>query len=189
MSDDAPDFSRIYEAYHRKVVAYAARLLGPDEAEDVAQEVFVKVRRSLPAISDHSKLTSWVHTITLNTVRDVARKQRRRPAPRNDEGDVALSNLPDTRSRTAEENAIRNEMVACYLDYLRQLPPHYQEVYVLSDFDGLTSDEIARRLSLSVGTVKIRLHRARTRLNGELRRNCQCYYNERGQLMAEPKSR
>ncbi len=187
MSDEALDFSRIYEVYHGKVVAYAAKLLGRDEADDIAQEVFVKIRRSLSAVSDSSKLTSWIYTITLNTVRDAARRQRPASARRNDEGDAAISRLPDPGSCTPEENAIRNEMVACYLDYVRQLPPRYQEVYLLREFEDLTSEETARRLSLSVGTVKIRLHRARTALNGELRRNCQCYYNERGELMGEPK--
>ena len=61
-------------------------------------------------------------------------------------------------------------------------------MYVLGEFEDLSNEEIARRLSLSLGTVKIRLHRARTRLNDELRRNCRCYYNERGGLMGEPKS-
>jgi RNA polymerase sigma-70 factor (ECF subfamily) len=187
VSDEALDFSRIYEVYHGKVVAYAAKLLGRDEADDIAQEVFVKIRRSLSAVSDSSKLTSWIYTITLNTVRDAARRQRPASARRNDEGDAAISRLPDPGSCTPEENAIRNEMVACYLDYVRQLPPRYQEVYILREFEDLTSEETARRLSLSVGTVKIRLHRARTALNGELRRNCQCYYNERGELMGEPK--
>lgn len=189
MSDQALDFSRIYEAYHGKVAAYAAKLLGRDEADDIAQEVFVKIRRSLSTVSDSSKLTSWIYTITLNTVRDAARKQRPEPVQRNDEDDATSSRLPDLASRTPEENAIRNEMVACYLDYVGRLPSHYQEVYVLSEFEDLTSDEIARRLSLSRGTVKIRLHRARSRLNEELRRNCRCYYNERGELMGEPKSR
>ena len=171
------------------MVAYAARLLGREEADDIAQEVFVKIRRSLSTVSDSSKLTSWIYTITLNSVRDAARRRRPGPAHRNDEDDAASSRLPDLGSRTPEENAIRNEMVACYLDYVGRLPSHYQEVYVLSEFEDLTSDEIARRLSLSRGTVKIRLHRARIRLNEELRRNCRCYYNERGELMGEPKSR
>src|SRR5512143_911439 len=189
MSDGALDFSRIYDAYHGKVMAYAAKLLGRDEADDIAQEVFVKIRRSLSTISDPSKLTSWIYTITLNTVRDAARRQSPEPGQRNDERDAAPSRLPGLGSRTPEENAIRNEMVACYLDYVGRLPSHYQKVYVLSGFVGLTSDEIARRVALSVGTVKIRLHRARGRLNEELRRNCRCYYNERGELMGEPKSR
>jgi RNA polymerase sigma-70 factor (ECF subfamily) len=189
VSDEPLDFARIHEAYRGKVVAYAAKLLGRDEADDIAQEVFVKIRRSLSTVSDSSTLTSWVYTITLNTVRDAARRRRLESAQLNDEGDAALSRLPDRASRTPEENAVRNEMVACYLDTLRQLPPHYQEVYVLSEFEELTSEEIARRLSLSVGNVKIRLHRARTRLNEELRRKCRCYYNERGELMGEPTGR
>ena len=82
---------------------------------------------------------------------------------------------------------MRNEMVACYLDYVNQLPHNYFEVYVLAELEGLSNDEIAHRLSLSPGTAKIRLHRARARVNGQLRCNCRPYYNERGELMAEPK--
>ncbi len=80
-------------------------------------------------------------------------------------------------------------MVACYFEYVQRLPPTYHEVYVLSEFEHLPNDDIARRLSLSLGTVKIRLHRARAQINAELRRNCRCYHNERGELMAEPKKR
>lgn len=191
-----PDFSRIYEAYHGKVVAYATKLLGRDEADDVAQEVFLKIRRSLGTLADPAKLTSWIYAITLNTVRDAVR--RRSPgsgrlvasagsAREDGEGEAPASGVADTAARTPEERAIRNEMVACYLDFLKQLPPSYQEVYVLSEFEHLSNEDIARRLSLNLGTVKIRLHRARTRLHEELRRNCRCYYNERGELMGEPK--
>jgi RNA polymerase sigma-70 factor (ECF subfamily) len=192
----APDLSRIYAAYHGKVLAYAGKLLGPAEADDVAQEVFVKIGRSLGTLADSAKLTSWIYAITLNTVRDVARKRSAAPdrtsgtpdASRGaGEGDAPMSRFPDTVSPTPEEAAIRAEMVACYVDYVKQLPRNYYAVYVLSEFEHLANDEIARRLSLSLGTVKIRLHRARARLHEELRRHCRCYYNERGELMGEPK--
>ena len=78
-------------------------------------------------------------------------------------------------------------MVACYVDYVNRLPPEYHEVYVLAEFDHLSNAEIARRLDVSLATVKIRLHRARARLHEELRLNCRCYYNERGELMGGPK--
>ncbi len=65
-------------------------------------------------------------------------------------------------------------------------PGSYYLAYVLSEFEDLSNQEIADRLSLSLGTVKIRLHRARALLHGELRRNCRCYWNERGELMGEP---
>lgn len=196
MNEEPPlDFSRIYEAYSGKVRSYAAKLIGPDEADDVANEVFVKIARSLSTLSDRSRLASWIYAITLNTVRDAARTRASRlghlsdsPTPTTREGDdVQPSDVPDPRARTPEEAAVRNEMVACYLDYVNKLPRNYYEVYVLGEFEGLSNEELADRLSLTLSTVKIRLHRARARLYEELRRHCQCYRNERGEIMGEPK--
>ena len=195
MRESPPALSEIYEKYHRRVVAYAAKLLGMDQAEDIAQEVFVKVGRSLGTLSDEARLTSWIYAITLNTVRDHVRKRgpdadRIEPIDANAEiGDGAedpVSQVPDTASRSPEQAAIRDEMIACYLDYVHRLPRRYYVVYALSEFEDLKNQQIADRLSLSLGTVKIRLHRARALLNGELRRNCRCYQNERGELMGEP---
>ncbi len=194
---DAPavGLPEVYEAYHGKVIAYAARLLGRSEADDIAQEVFIKVGRALPTLEDRSKLASWIYAITLNTVRDAARRRGASPerstveCERSIDGEAEspLARLPDTASRTPEEAATRNEMIACYLDYVRQLPRNYYLVYALSEFEDLSDDAIARRLSLSLGTVKIRLHRARAKLYEQLRRNCRCYHTARGELMGEPK--
>jgi RNA polymerase sigma-70 factor (ECF subfamily) len=190
------DFSRIYEAYHGKVRAYAAKLLGWAEADDVAQDVFIKVGRSLGSLEDPSKLTSWIYAITLNTVRDAVRRRSAgpgrlapasAPVPAEGEEDSPLARVPDTASLSPEEAAMRNEMIACYLDYVRRLPRSYYEVYVLSEFEDLPNDRIARRLGVSLGTVKIRLHRARAKLHEQLRRNCRCYANARGELMGEPR--
>jgi RNA polymerase sigma-70 factor (ECF subfamily) len=191
-----PEFPQLYQAYRGKVLAYATKLLGGGEAEDVAQEVFVKVERSLASLADPTKLGSWIYAITLNTVRDVARKRAagierlavaQGAAGEGGDGEAAIARVPDPRSRSPEEAAIRHEMIACYLDYVGRLAPTHYEVYVLSEFEHLTNDEIARRLGLSLATVKIRLHRARARLYDELRRNCRCYVNERGELMGEPR--
>jgi RNA polymerase sigma-70 factor (ECF subfamily) len=193
-----PGLSQIYAAYHGKVVAYAAQLLGREEADDVAQEVFLKVGRSLDTLEDPSRLTSWIYAITLNTVRDAARKRGSRPdrrpanfgpAREEEDGESAIERIPDSRSRSPEEAVARSQMVACYLDYVKQLPRSYYVVYVLSEFEHLSNEEIAQRLSVSLGTVKIRLHRARVRLHEALRRNCQSYQNDRGELMGEPKRR
>lgn len=183
-----PDPSQIFEEYRGRVRAWAAKLIGPDGADDVVQEVFVKISRSSATLEEPSKLSSWVYAITLNTVRDLLRKRSSSPlAQGRDEEADSLSRVPDGRSRSPEERAMRNEMVACYLDYVNQLPRNYFEVYVLAELEGLSNDEIARRLSLSPGTAKIRLHRARARVNEQLRCNCRPYYNERGELMGERK--
>lgn len=191
------DLQAIYDDYHAKVVAYAAMLLGRDEADDIAQAVFIKVGRSLGTLSDRSKLGAWIHAITLNTVRDVARKRSSSPdhlaaplvaGPDEHEGPGRpVCDVPDPCSRTPEELLERRQMVACYLEYVEQLPPSYSEVYVLSEFEGLSNEDISRRLSISLATAKIRLHRARTRLLDALRRDCQCYRNHRGELMGERK--
>jgi len=195
-TDSGLDFERIYGAYHGKVRAYAAKLFGNEDADDICQEVFAKVHRSAASLADPAKLSAWIHAVTLNTVRDAARKRARGPAasalaePFDDESeevDSVVSRIPDPSARTPEERAERAEMVACYLGYLRKLPPSQYKVYVLSEFEDLSNEEIAQRLDLSLATVKIRLHRARSQLNSELRRNCRCYYNERGELMGEPK--
>lgn len=193
-----PELPEVFETYYRKVRAWAASFVGRDEAEDVVQEVFVKIGRSLDTVADPAKLPSWVYTITLNTVRDAVRKRGRRPeevsqgpGPADAEGGGETPALDrfQVPSRSPEEEAMRNEMVACYLDYVNQLPPRYLEVYALSELEGLSNEEIAGRLSLSVGTVKIRLHRARAQLGNKLRCECQPYRNERGELMGEPKRR
>lgn len=191
-----PEFPEVFEAYRAKVLAYATRLLGSAEAEDVVQQVFVKVARSLGGLTDPARLSSWIYAITLNTVRDTARKRssglgrlsRTEPSvSESGETEAPLERVPDSVSRSPEEAAIRNEMVACYLDYVGRLSWSYRRVYVLSEFEQLSNGEIARRLGLSLATVKIRLHRARARLYEELRRNCRCYVNERGELMGAPK--
>ncbi len=188
-------FREVYDAYHGRVRNFAAKLIGRDRADDVAQETFIRIAKHLDSLKDREKLTSWIYSITLNVVRDtvrsgVARGEATgrsggfREAP--EEPDDALSRIPDRESRTAEEKAIKKEMVECYLNYVEQLPLNYYEVYALSEFEGLPNEDIAKRLSISLHTVKIRLHRARAKLYEELRRNCKCYYNERGELMGEP---
>jgi RNA polymerase sigma-70 factor (ECF subfamily) len=150
--------------------------------------------RKNATLTDPAKLSSWIYTITLNTVRDLARARASRAETASSDLDSLSPGLDADRSpaaaangtRTPEEIAIRNEMVACYLDFVRQLPANYYEVYALSEFEHLSNEEIAGRLSLTLSTTKIRLHRARSRVNAELRKNCRCYYNARGELMGEP---
>ncbi len=187
--ESLPDFPDVFAAWHGKVRAYAAKLIGPGEADDVTQEVFLRVRRSLGTLEEPSKIGSWIYAITLNAVRDAVGKRSPRGAPPSAGAPEAIAAIPDAAARTPEEAVLRTEMVECYLDYVKRLPPRYEEVYVLSEFEELTNDEIAQRLAVSLGTVKIRLHRARRRLFSELRRNCACYVNDRGELMGAPKER
>jgi RNA polymerase sigma-70 factor (ECF subfamily) len=187
------DYADVFTRYHDRLLKYLSGIVGASEAEDVVQEVFVKVGKKLPGLRDPSKLSSWIFKIALNTARD---RLRQRSA-----GDLIvlsasceaepdrdpIANVADSRSRTAEEGAVRSEMIQCYLNFVRQLPRNYYDVYVLSELEELPDKAICERLSLPLETVKMRLHRARAMLYQELRAHCRCYYNERGEIMGDLK--
>lgn len=180
-----PAFSEIYELHHADVLAWARRLIGADEAEDIAQEVFCRIDRSLPELRDPARLTAWIYAITLNAVRDAARRQAARE--RRTDGAVEAAGAAEPAQPTPEDAVMRSEMIACYLEHVARLPARHREAYVLREFAELSIEDIARQLAVTVGTVKIRLHRARARLYEELRCDCRLFYTERGELMAEPR--
>ncbi len=184
-----PHFDDIYETYHGRVVRYLANIVGPDDADDIAQETFIKVHKNLARLEEPEKLAAWIFKIALNTARDWMRKRGKAPVPTVvDEAAGETSGKPTpTAGRSPEERMIRKEMVQCYLNFVEALPRSSYEVYVLSEFDGLSNHQIARRLDLPVETVKMRLHRARERLYKELRAHCSPYFDEHGDLKAEPK--
>jgi RNA polymerase sigma-70 factor (ECF subfamily) len=181
------DFATVYADYQAKVRAYAGKLVGREDADDVTQEVFLKVSRALDSLTDPARLSSWIHAITLNTVRDLARARACRPASAAAKAAPRRAEPADTGSPSPEQSLARDEMVACYVGYVNDLPRDYHDVYVLAEFEHLGNADIARRLGLPLATVKVRLHRARARLHEELRRHCRCYQDERGTLMAEPR--
>lgn len=190
------DFNDIHAAYHDRVLGYIRGIVGEEHAEDFTQEVFIKIHRGLGSLKDEKKLSSWIYSIALNTARDGLRSMKAGPrivsldkggAPDDVGAPRTMEQFPDPRARTYDEIIAKKEMAQCYADFVKKLPPNYLEIYVLSEFEGLSDAEIASRLSLSLQTVKVRLHRARTRLYEELRKNCTCYNGASGDLMCEPK--
>lgn len=184
------NYDSLYRQYHPKVSRFLRGIVG-SEADDLAQDVFIKVGDKLGGLKDPSKASSWIFKIALNVARDWLRqsavKQRVDLQSRYDPSLDALEQILDSTSRSAEEQIARNEMIQCYLEFVEKLPKNYYEVYVLSEFDDLPDRSISKQLGLPVETVKMRLHRARTNLFNELRAHCRCYRNERGELMGDRK--
>jgi RNA polymerase sigma-70 factor (ECF subfamily) len=98
-----------------------------------------------------------------------------------------IHQIDDKNAYSIEEKMQHKEMIHCYIKFVEKLPKNYYEVYVLSDFDHLSNSEISKKLSISLETVKIRLHRARTKLYDALKANCQCFQNDHGELVGELK--
>lgn len=191
-------FNNVYKQYYNKVLKYLISLVGKSYADDIVQETFIKIHNSLHQLKDESKLSSWIFKIALNSARDKMRKESKSKTKKANEyeydstaallGDRSgLNQIHFKDSDSIEEKIYRNEMIKCYISFVKKLPVNYYRIYVLSSFEGCSNKEIAEKLSISVETVKIRLHRAKTKLYTELRTHCSCYQNEQGELLAELK--
>ena len=186
------DFNEIYEEFHLKILHYLSRLTNPHEAEDIAQEVFEKVNRSLRNFKDESKLSTWLYRIATNTAID----RMRSPSFRRSSEHTSLDEDTGTEDRNVwsgltkthiDQTVIRKEMSECVREYIDRLPSDYKTVILLSELEGFKNREIADILQVSLDTVKTRLHRARARLKKELDDGCTFYYSEQDILACDRK--
>jgi RNA polymerase sigma-70 factor (ECF subfamily) len=144
---------------------FIARRVGDlHTAEDLTQEVLVKAYRSG---ADVDNVAAWLYRIARNTVVDHFRSQGRHPAPEaltDDELDAAEPGDDDPR-------AVR-ELAQCLRPLIDQLAPIYREALTLTDLDGLTQSEAARRISISTSGMKSRVQRGRAQLKTALLQCC-----------------
>jgi RNA polymerase sigma-70 factor (ECF subfamily) len=186
------DFKEIYKDFQTKIFHYIARLTGNHEAEDVTQEVFEKVSRSLEGFRGQSKLSTWIYRIATNTALDKLRS----PSFKRLHEQTQLEDIMDAedgntwtghRETPTDQNLIRKEMSECVREFIDKLPPDHKTVVILSELAGFRNREIAEILQISLDTVKIRLHRARTSLKKELGDGCSFYHNEDGAFACDRK--
>ena len=143
-----PDVGRIYTEFHGKVMGYIrARVQSAADAEDLCSDVFEKVFLKIDDYdSEKSSLSTWIFTITRNTVIDFFRRSR--PTDELDE------NLADDSEVDAA--LLRTETLSELAAALRRLPPQLAEIVVLRYYDGKPLTEIADMLGISYGAVKLR---------------------------------
>jgi RNA polymerase sigma-70 factor (ECF subfamily) len=189
---DKPDFEALYREFHPRVLRYLARLIGFDEAEDAAQEVFAKISRALPEFRNESQLSTWIYRIATNAATDRVRtpeyrlKVRSSPIEGSCEAEPATATIASTAC-SAERQTIRDEMSGCVQGLLAELPDDYRTVLVLSETEDLKDREIAEILGVTLETVKIRLHRARVRLRQSFEKQCSFYRDSENTLVCDIK--
>jgi len=171
------EFQEIYDAFQPRMLCYLTRLVGEHEAEDLTQEVFVKVSQALKTFRGEAKLSTWIYRIATNAAID----KMRTCSFRQDAQQSSLDDSDETEDQdvwagedvpSLEQQLMQKEMYQCFGNFVENLPPNYRTVVVLGELEGLTNNEIAEILGLSLDVVKIRLHRGRARLLKELRTHC-----------------
>lgn len=174
---DTSGFGELVVAYQNRVYTIAYRMLGNrQDAEDVAQEVFLKIFRSLKSLDDPQTLTAWIGRIATNACLDALTSRRRRPQtvsltpPRAEEGEEP--DYADLRGLPPDEQAIVEEQRRCLERTLAGLEPHVRATLILRDVEGWSYQEIAGKLALGLSAVKMRIHRARLSFQQLLERIC-----------------
>jgi RNA polymerase sigma-70 factor (ECF subfamily) len=154
-SGDAHAFERLYRGHLSRIHSLVRRMLSDDEADEVAQDIFVRAWQKLGTFRGESAFGTWLHRLAINVIlgrRETLGTRRRRYV----EGDAMLDLVPGRRA--APETAMDMETA------IALLPDGARQVFVLHDIEGYRHEEIGRMLGLAAGTSKSQLHRARLAL-------------------------
>jgi len=150
-----------------RVLALCAAAVGAAEADDAAQEVFLKAHRSLASFRGDAAFATWLHRIAVNRCLDVRRSAARRRVESLDGLAEKGALLGPGGAEPSPAAALEARDLAERL--LSLLPPEQRVALVLRERDGMSYDEIAEAMSCSLDSVKARLKRARERLEEEMR--------------------
>jgi RNA polymerase sigma-70 factor (ECF subfamily) len=149
---DAHAFERLYRAHVARVHSLARRMAGEEAADDLTQEVFVRVWQKLWTFRGDAGFATWLHRLAVNHIlsrRAALRRAEAREGGRDDLLDGIGGRMPRPGLRLDFETAIS------------RLPEGARQVFVLYDVEGYTHEEVAGLMGISIGTSKSQLHRAR----------------------------
>lgn len=164
----------VWETFHAPLLRFIqGRVSDPAAAEDILQEVFLKVHGRIATLQDTEKLASWLYQITRNAIADYYRE--RRP-------DIGV---PETLALEPEldEREVERVLALTVKLMLNDLPDIYRAALVLTEYEGLTQKELAERLGISLSGAKSRVQRARQMLKQMLLDCCHFEFDRRGAII------
>jgi RNA polymerase sigma-70 factor (ECF subfamily) len=168
LEGDERGFQELVERYETRLLNFVYRTIGDREkAEDLVQEVFIRVYRHLHRFDRTKKFSTWAYTIASNLAKNELRNRSRNPLvlfqaiKRNWEDEDRPLQFEDPASRP-DDLYRKRHLRALVEQSVAQLPEHHRQVFVLRELEGKSYEEIAEITECNLGTVKSRLNRART---------------------------
>lgn len=170
---------RVWRAYRAGLYRFVLGRVGDEAvAEDIVQDVLVRAYARRDTLRDHGKFRQWLYQIARNAIVDHYRTRK------------PMEELPDGLADEEAEarDDVEKELARCLKPLVDDLPSHYRQVVVLSEFKGFTQKEIASKLELSVSGAKSRVQRARKMLEAMFLECCLLEFDRRGVVTScEPK--
>lgn len=158
---DTRAFERLYTRHIARVHSLARRMIGPEHADEAAQDVFVRVWRKLHTFRGDAQFGTWLHRVAINVILGKRKKLGKRRERFVDSEGVL---------ETFSTRPVRSETRVDFESAIRELPDGAREVFVLHDVEGYKHREIGELLGISPGTSKSQLHRARMMLREHMDR-------------------
>jgi RNA polymerase sigma-70 factor (ECF subfamily) len=178
VTSDAATLLDLYARHRAGIRRYLARMVGDADADDLLQDVF---ERAQAAARDAQPSSGWLYRIARNAALDVLRDRAVRAR------EAAAESLRDEApSETPHDDLARTRTRSCILGLIDLLPPGQREIVRLTELRGLSDREAAQTLGVTVGSAKIRLHRARRALRDLMECECRTYRDQRNELACEP---
>ena len=173
--DMKADAQEMWQHIHSGLRSFIVkRVANEAEADDIVQDVWLKMRRGLGGLKDQNRLISWIYQIARHAIIDHYRApDRRREMPAGLAADLeAYRSLPSRQTAAEDSGQLRTELAGCLRPMIEQLSEDYRQAVTLVDLEGLTQLEAAAQLGLSLSGMKSRVQRGRRQLKAILETCC-----------------
>jgi RNA polymerase sigma-70 factor, ECF subfamily len=164
----------IWNRYHSNLLAFIRRRVNDKvAAEDILQDVFVRIHSRLETLKNRDKLENWLYQITRNTIIDYYRSRR------------PMEEMPEwlAQPQIGREENNRRELSSCLEPMIQQLPEKYRHAVQLSEIEGKTQKEVAEKENISLSGAKSRVQRGRALLKTMLHDCCKFEINAMNQIV------
>jgi len=169
--------NELYKQYYSKLLAFInSKVHNKHDAEDILSEVFIKIYKNIEKLDSDEKITSWIYTITRNSIIDFYRKNNKTPTLQEFKEE---STFDDKK----QEKSIHDELSNCLKPMINSLPDNYKEVLLLSEIKGLKQSEIAKEINLSAANTKSLIFRGKKKIKEKLHECCSYEYDSLGNVI------
>ena len=170
---------QVWEGFSGQLKQFILRRVGDEyNAEDILQDVFVKVHTHIDTLRDEERLPAWIYQITRNAITDYYRMHS---------ATMELADTQDTHDIPAlEEDSLDDvvrELIPCIRGMVNSLPEHYRQAIILTEYQGVTQKELGEQLGLSFSGAKSRVQRAREKLKHMLLDCCHFEFDHFGKVI------